>query len=87
MASGDPRGGRAAAIAAARKCATAALPEGVARSLSRMRGQIAEWAPAEIAPGRLLPWLPVAFGAGIALAAPVSQSDATPQLESFETGD
>ena len=32
-----------------------------------MRGQIAEWALAEVAPGGLLPWLPVAFGSGIAL--------------------
>lgn len=27
---------------------------------------LASWATAEVAPGRLLPWLPVAFGAGIA---------------------
>lgn len=27
---------------------------------------LASWAAAEVAPGRLLPWLPVAFGAGIA---------------------
>ncbi|HZO84863.1 MAG TPA: competence protein ComEC, partial [Verrucomicrobiae bacterium] len=26
-----------------------------------------EWALADVAPGRLVPWLPVAFGSGIAL--------------------
>jgi competence protein ComEC len=31
------------------------------------RATLKEWALADIAPGRLAPWLPVAFGAGIAL--------------------
>jgi competence protein ComEC len=38
-----------------------------ASSLARFRGRLAEWALAEVAPGRLLPWLPVAFGGGIVL--------------------
>jgi competence protein ComEC len=58
---------KAAAIKAARRRAASTLQDGLARSLSRMRGQLATWALAEVAPGRLLPWLPVAFGAGIAL--------------------
>jgi competence protein ComEC len=67
MALGGPNGARAAAIDAARRRAAAALPEGVARNLSRLRGQLAEWTLAEVAAGRLLPWLPVAFGAGVVL--------------------
>jgi competence protein ComEC len=58
---------RAAAIEAARRRGASGRPEELARSLSRMRGQIVDWALAEVAPGRLLPWLPVAFGAGIVL--------------------
>ncbi len=30
-------------------------------------GAIKQWAQADVAPGRLIPWLPVAFGAGIAV--------------------
>jgi competence protein ComEC len=67
MALGEPGGARVAAIEAARRRAAAALPDGLVRTLSRMRGQIAEWGLAEVAPGRLLPWLPVAFGTGIVL--------------------
>ena len=67
MASGGPKGARAAAIDAARRRAAATLPDGLTRRLARMRGQIAEWALAEVAPGLLLPWLPVAFGTGVAL--------------------
>ncbi len=33
----------------------------------RARQLLAQWAIAEVAPGRLLPWLPVAFGFGIVL--------------------
>jgi competence protein ComEC len=67
MASAEPRGARAAVIDAARRRAGAVYPEGVAPGLTRLRGRIAEWALAEVAPGRLLPWLPVAFGSGIVL--------------------
>ena len=30
-----------------------------------LRGLLSEWIAAEVAPGRLMPWLPVAFGFGI----------------------
>src|SRR5262249_12973552 len=36
----------------------------VSRWLAR---RLAPWIAAEVAPGRLMPWLPVCFGAGIAL--------------------
>jgi competence protein ComEC len=31
-----------------------------------LRGLLSQWLLAELAPGRLMPWVPVAFGAGIA---------------------
>jgi competence protein ComEC len=37
------------------------------RTLRGAVAQITEWAWAELAPGRLMPWLPVAFGAGIVI--------------------
>jgi len=67
MVSGKPRGARAAVVDTARGRAGAVYPDGFASSLTRLRGRIAEWALAEVAPGRLLPWLPVAFGSGIVL--------------------
>ena len=42
------------------------LPEGVAGSAGRLRGLLSQWLLAELTPGRLMPWVPVAFGAGIA---------------------
>ncbi|HZL30032.1 MAG TPA: ComEC/Rec2 family competence protein [Pseudolabrys sp.] len=56
----------AAAIEAARRRAGLAWPEGLASAGLRGRRLLSEWALSETAPGRLLPWLPVAFGAGIA---------------------
>jgi len=45
----------------------ASWPDGLS-DFSRTAGeQVARWARAEVAPGRLMPWLPVAFGFGIAL--------------------
>ncbi|MGA9035972.1 MAG: ComEC/Rec2 family competence protein [Pseudolabrys sp.] len=41
------------------------LPEGIADAAGWLRGLVAQWAAAEVAPGRLIPWLPVAFGLGI----------------------
>src|SRR6476660_2565390 len=41
------------------------LPEGIADAAGWLRGLVAQWAAAEVAPGRLMPWLPVAFGLGI----------------------
>ena len=57
----------AAAVAQARRRAGLALPAETAARLARLRGILSEWALAEVAPGRLLPWLPVAFGFGIVL--------------------
>lgn len=37
------------------------------RTLRGIFAQITEWAWAELAPGRLMPWLPVAFGSGIVI--------------------
>jgi competence protein ComEC len=41
------------------------LPDGVANAAGWLRGLVSQWAAAEVAPGRLMPWLPVAFGFGI----------------------
>jgi competence protein ComEC len=51
-----PQGGRAVVWAPR-------LPD-ISRWLAR---RVAPWIAAEVAPGRLMPWLPVAFGAGIAV--------------------
>jgi competence protein ComEC len=32
----------------------------------RLRGLLSQWLLAEVAPGRLIPWVPITFGAGIA---------------------
>ncbi len=52
-----PQGGRAVAWTPPR------IPD-ISRWLTR---HVVPWLAAEVAPGRLMPWLPVAFGAGIAL--------------------
>lgn len=57
----------AGAIAAARRRAGLTLPHGLSARADRYGRLVAEWAQAEVAPGRLLPWLPVAFGFGIVL--------------------
>jgi competence protein ComEC len=41
------------------------LPDGIADAAGWLRGLVSQWAAAEVAPGRLMPWLPVAFGLGI----------------------
>jgi len=56
----------AAAVAAARRRAGFAWPEPFAAAAEGSRRRLSEWALAEVAPGRLVPWLPVAFGCGIA---------------------
>lgn len=58
---------KAWAVDGARRRAAIWLPDGLAEQANRLRGLIGEWLIAETAPGRLLPWLPVAFGCGIAL--------------------
>ena len=52
-----PQGGRALAWTPPR------VPD-ISRWLAR---RLAPWIAAEVAPGRLMPWLPVTFGAGIAV--------------------
>ncbi len=68
MATGGGRGKAiAGAIGAARRHAGAALPHGLAARADGLGRRVADWAQAEVAPGRLLPWVPVAFGFGIIL--------------------
>lgn len=70
MASGDGRARAkawAAQIDAARRRAGLVLPSPLAERAAWLRGRFAEWALLEVSPGRLLPWLPVCFGLGIAL--------------------
>jgi len=43
------------------------LPDGVANAAGWLRGLVSQWAMAEVAPGRLMPWLPVVFGFGVVL--------------------
>jgi len=52
-------------IDAARRRAGLIWPSGLADFTGRLRRLLSEWAVAEVAPGRLIPWLPVAFGFGI----------------------
>jgi competence protein ComEC len=40
-------------------------PWGIAGFARELRDRAYHWALAEVGPGRLVPWLPVAFGAGI----------------------
>ena len=42
------------------------LPEGIAGATGRLRGLVSQWLLAEVSPGRLTPWVPVAFAVGIA---------------------
>jgi competence protein ComEC len=42
------------------------LPDGVAGTAGRLGGLLSQWLLAELAPGRLSPWVPVVFGIGIA---------------------
>jgi competence protein ComEC len=41
------------------------LPDGVAATTNRLCRLLSQWVLAEVAPGRLMPWLPVGFGFGI----------------------
>jgi len=71
MAGNEQRRTRAKAwtaeIDAARKRVGFALPEGLTSAANRFRRLVSQWVLDEVAPGRLLPWLPVAFGFGIVL--------------------
>jgi competence protein ComEC len=55
----------AADIDAARRRAGLRLPAGAEAALGRLQKTWSDWARSEVAPGRLMPWLPVAFGFGI----------------------
>src|SRR5579875_2013966 len=44
-----------------------AMPKDRALVLAELGRRLAAWARAEVAPGRLLPWLAVAFGTGVLL--------------------
>ncbi len=57
----------AAGIEEGRRHAGVALPGRLAYPADGLRQHLADWALAEAAPGRLLPWLAVAFGSGIVL--------------------
>jgi competence protein ComEC len=57
----------AAEIAAARRRAGLFLPDEAAVFIGRLRQIVRQWALSEVAPGRLFPWLGVAFGTGIVL--------------------
>lgn len=50
---------------AARRRAGLLLPAGLADRAAWLRRLLSEWVLAEIAPGRLIPWMAVAFGFGI----------------------
>jgi competence protein ComEC len=50
---------------AARRPAGLLLPDGIVDAAGSLRGLLSEWIVSEVAPGRLMPWLPVAFGFGI----------------------
>jgi competence protein ComEC len=57
--------GWAPGIDATRPPAGLLLPEGLAGTADWLHGLLSQWVLAEVAPGRLMPWLPVAFGLGI----------------------
>src|SRR5450759_1646586 len=69
MAENEQRRTRAKAwtaeIDAARRRAGFMLPAGLADRAAWLGRLLSQWAVAEVAPGRLLPWLPVAFDFGI----------------------
>ena len=55
----------AAELDAARRRAGLTLPDWLSVPGDRLTRLLSQWALAEVAPGRLLPWLPVAYGFGI----------------------
>jgi len=69
MADSEPNRSRAKAWAAeldaARRRAGLVLPDWLSGSGERLGRLLSQWALAELAPGRLVPWLSVAFGFGI----------------------
>ena len=55
----------AAGIDAARRRAGLTLPDGLAEHAAWLGRLLSQWAIAEVAPGRLMPWLAVSYGLGI----------------------
>ncbi len=55
----------AAGIDAVRRRAGLTLPDGLAEHAAWLGRLLSEWAIAEVAPGRLMPWLAVSYGLGI----------------------
>jgi competence protein ComEC len=55
----------AAELDAARRRAGLLLPDWLSVPADRLFRLLSQWLAAEVAPGRLLPWLPVAYGFGI----------------------
>ena len=50
---------------AARRPGELLLPDGIVDAAGSLSGLLSGWIAAEVAPGRLMPWLPAAFGLGI----------------------
>ena len=48
-----------------RRPAGLSLPDGVRQTTGQLRDLLSQWSLAELAPGRLVPWVPIAFGVGI----------------------
>lgn len=65
MAPNDKTRAKVWDLDAERRRAGVISPTGLTEKASWLRGLIAQWALSEVAPGRLVPWLPVAFGFGI----------------------
>jgi competence protein ComEC len=67
----DPNNGRGRAtpwpLGGGRRAIAWAWPASWPRFAQSTKATLKEWALADVAPGRLVPWLPVAFGAGIAV--------------------
>ena len=57
----------AAELDAARRRAGLTLPERLSAPAEHLRRLVSQWLLADVAPGRLAPWLPVGFGFGIVL--------------------
>src|SRR5665213_2048535 len=69
MASDRPRrvDAKAGVVDAGRKRAGVALPDWLDERAAGFGRLVSQWALSEVAPGRLIPWLAIAFGAGIVL--------------------
>jgi competence protein ComEC len=69
MVSNGPRraSAKAGVVDAGRKGTGVALPDWLEEHTAGLRRLVSQWALSEVAPGRLVPWLAVAFGAGIVL--------------------